>query len=341
MTTNTIHTILALLADKKNLPLDTATRAFQIIMNGGATPAQMAAFVTALRLKGETVEEITGGAMALRAKCTKFNAPVGAIDPCGTGGDAKGTYNISTAVAFVLAACGVPVAKAGNRAVSSASGSADVLKALGVNVDAEPAVMERCIRELNIAFLLAPKYHPAVRHISPVRQELGFRTIFNLLGPISNPANLTYQFMGVYDKKWLEPLAHAMKELGLKRAWIVHGNDGLDELTLSGASTVAELKDGAVHSFEITPEEAGLQGASLDELKGGNAEHNAAALKSAISGMESAYRRSVLYNTAAALLVAEKVHSLKEGVAMAAESIDSGDAHKVLMKFVDMSNTKA
>ncbi len=341
MTTNAIHTVLALLADKKNLPLDNATRAFQIIMNGGATPAQMAAFLTALRLKGETVEEITAGAFALRAKCTKFNAPDGAIDPCGTGGDAKGTYNISTAVAFVLAACGVPVAKAGNRAVSSASGSADVLKTLGVNVDAEPEVMERCIRELNIAFLLAPKYHPAVRHVSPVRQELGFRTIFNLLGPISNPANLTYQLMGVYDKKWLEPLAHALKEIGLKRAWIVHGNDGLDELTLSGASTVAELKDGSVRLFEVTPEEAGLQGASLDELRGGDAEHNAQALKSAISGMESAYRRSVLLNAAGALVVAEKVQTLKDGVAMAAQAIDSGKAHQVLMKFVDMSHTKA
>ncbi len=336
-----MHTVLALLADKKNLPLDTATRAFQIIMNGGATPAQMAAFVTALRLKGETVEEITGGAVALRAKCTKFNAPVGSIDPCGTGGDAKGTYNISTAVAFVLAACGVPVAKAGNRSVSSASGSADVLRVLGVNVDAEPEVMERCINELNIAFLLAPKYHPAVRHIAPVRQELGFRTVFNLLGPISNPANLTYQFMGVYDKKWTEPLAHALKEIGLKRAWVVHGNDGLDELTLSGASTVAELKDGAVRVFEVTPEEAGLQGASLEELRGGNAEHNAKALKDAISGMESAYRRSVLLNTAGALVVAEKVQNLKDGIAMAAEAIDSGKAHNVLMKFVDMSNTKA
>ena len=340
MTHHAMHDILALLADKKNLPREMATRAFQIIMNGGATPAQMAAFVTALRIKGETVDEITAGATAMRVKAKPIKAPEGAIDPCGTGGDAKGTFNISTAVAFVLAACGVPVAKHGNRAVSSAAGSADVLAALGVNLDAEIPVLERCLNELGIAFLMAPKFHPAVRHIAPVRQELGFRTVFNLLGPLVNPAAPDYQLMGVYDKKWVEPCAQVLGELGVRRAWVVHGNDGLDELTLNGASTVAELKDGKVRVFTLTPEEAGLENAPLEAIKGGDAEHNAKALQEALSGMDNAYRRAVLYNAAAGLVIAGKATDLKEGVALAAQAIDSGKAYNILMKFSELSHTR-
>ncbi|MDE3016014.1 MAG: anthranilate phosphoribosyltransferase [Pseudomonadota bacterium] len=340
MTDTAFSPILTLLADGKNLPRDMAVRAFQIIMNGGATPAQMGAFLMALRLKGETVDEIAGGATAMRAKAQPFKAPPGAIDTCGTGGDERHTYNISTAVAFVLTACGMKVAKHGNRSVSSKSGSADVLAALGVNINAEPKVLERCLAECNICFLLAPKFHPAMRHVAPVRQELGVRTIFNLLGPLSNPAAPDFQLLGVYADAWGEPLAHALKELGTKAAWVVHGSDGMDELTLSGASMVAELKDGNVRRFEVTPEEAGLARAPLEDLKGKTPEHNAGKLLEAISGVESAYRNAVVYNAAAGLIIAGKAADLKEGAAMAKDAIDSGKAHAILKKLADVSNAR-
>jgi anthranilate phosphoribosyltransferase len=341
MTEHVFHDLLSLLADRKNLTRDAATRAFQIIMNGGATPAQMAAFLMGLRMKGETVEELTAAATVMRVKALRLQTPEGCIDSCGTGGDAKGTYNISTAVAFVLAACGVPVAKHGNRAVSSQSGSADVLFQLGVKIDADIPVLERCLRECNIAFLMAPRFHPAMRHVGPVRQELGIRTIFNLLGPLSNPAHPAFQLLGVYSADWLEPMAHALGELGAKAAWVVHGSDGLDEMTLSGKTHVAELKDGKVRRFDVTPEDAGLQGASLEELRGGDVEHNAKALVHALSGMESAHRRAVVFNAGAGLVVAGKAADLKAGAAMAAEAIDSGRAHTLLRKLADMSHEKA
>lgn len=338
--TDVFHSILALLAERKNLTRDVTMRAFQIIMNGGATPAQMAAFLMGLRCKGESVEEITAAAMVMRAKALRIKAPAGCIDTCGTGGDAKGTYNISTASAFVVASCGVPVAKHGNRAISSQAGSADVLQMLGVKVDADVPVLERCFEKCNIAFLLAPKFHPATRHVAPVRQELGIRTLFNLLGPLSNPAAPAFQMMGVFSKHWVEPLAHVLKELGTQAAWVVHGSDGLDELTLTGPTIVAELKGGSVRLFEISPEEAGLERASLEELKGGSAEANATALLNALSGMESAYRRAVLYNAAAALLVAGKVADMKSGVEMAKDAIDSGRAHSLVKKLVEVSNER-
>jgi len=340
MTDQPFHFILALLADGKNLPQDVAVRAFQIIMNGGATPAQVGAFLMALRLKGETVEELSAGATAMRVKAQRIQAPVGAIDTCGTGGDARGTYNISTAVAFVLAACGVPVVKHGNRSVSSQSGSADVLTALGVKVDAEIPVLQKCLAECSICFLMAPKFHPAMRHVAPVRQELGVRTIFNLLGPLSNPAAPDFQLLGVYSKDWVEPLAHVLGTLGTKAAWVVHGSDGLDELTLSGASTVAELKNGQVRSFEVTPEDAGLKRAPLEEVKGNTPEVNAKAMTEALSGVENAYRNAVVYNAAAGLVIAGKAADLKAGAAMAKEAIDSGRAHKVLMKLVEVSHQR-
>lgn len=333
-----MHQVLALLADGKNLPLDTATRAFQIIMNGGATPAQIAAFLMGLRIKGETVNEITAGATAMRVKAKSFKSVAGAIDTCGTGGDSRGTYNISTTTAFVLAACGLPVVKHGNRSVSSRSGSADVLSVLGIKTDCEPEISERCLRECGIAFLLAPKYHPAMRHVTPIRQELALRTIFNILGPLTNPAKPDFQLLGVYNKSLLKPLAETLKSLGTKAAWVMHGSDGLDELTITGSSSVVALKDGEISEFELSPEDAGLPRASLEDIKGGNPEQNASALIEAISGLESPYRNAIVYNAAAGLLIAGKADNLKDGAEQAKQAIDSGKAHSILRKLVDVSN---
>lgn len=336
---NTMHLVLALLADGKNLPLDVATRAFQIIMNGGATPAQIAAFLMGLRIKGETVDEIIAGATAMRVKAKPFDRVAGAIDTCGTGGDSRGTYNISTATALVLAACGLPVVKHGNRSVSSRSGSADVLDILGVKTDCEPPIAERCLRECGIAFLFAPKFHPAMRHVAPIRQELGLRTIFNILGPLTNPAAPDFQLLGVYNQSLLKPLAETLKALGTRAAWLVHGSDGLDELTLTGNSKVVALKNGEISEFEVSPEDAGLPRASLEDLKGGDPQRNANALIEAISGVESPYRNAVVYNAAAGLVIAGKVDNLKDGANLAKEGIDSGKAHTILKKLVDISNT--
>ncbi|NBX04052.1 MAG: anthranilate phosphoribosyltransferase [Alphaproteobacteria bacterium] len=341
MATNAIQDVLQLLAEKRDLPRDVAVRAFQIIMNGGATPAQMGAFLMGLRLKGETVDEITAGAIAMRAKAQKINAPAGAIDTCGTGGDLRGTYNISTAVAFVLAGCGLPVAKHGNRSVSSLSGSADVLSVLGVKVDAEIPVLEKCLEKAGIAFLMAPKFHPAMRHVAPVRQELALRTIFNLLGPLSNPAAPAFQLLGVYSAALVPKMANVLKELGTQAAWVVHGADGIDELTLCGASTVAQLKDDVITEFEITPEDAGLPRSVPEELKGGDPQHNANAMIEALSGMKCAYRNAVVLNAAGGLVVAGKVSTLKEGAEMAVEAIDNGNAYTALKKLVEISNGRA
>ncbi len=340
MSDHIMQDILAILAERRNLPRDMAVRAFQVMMNGGATPAQMGAFLMGLRVKGETADELAAGAIAMRAKAQRINVPAGSIAPCGTGGDAKGTVNISTAVAFVLAACGVPVAKHGNRSVTSRSGSADVLAILGIKIDADVAALERSIRENNFCYLHAPKFHPALRHVMPVRQELAVRTIFNLLGPLSNPAAPDFHLMGVYSDAWLEPMAAALKEIGTKAAWIVHGSDGLDELTLTGATHVAELKDGVIRRFTVMPDDAGIKGASLDELRGGSPEENAKALTQAVSGVENAYRRAVIYNAAAGLVVAGKAADLKEGAAMATDAIDSGRAYALIQKAVDASHAK-
>jgi anthranilate phosphoribosyltransferase len=335
---NTLHHSLSLLADGKNLPPDVATRAFQIIMSGGATPAQIAAILMGLRVKGETVEEISAAATAMRVKAKPFKSVAGAIDTCGTGGDSRGTYNISTATAFVLAACGLPVVKHGNRSVSSRSGSADVLDVLGIRTDCEVEIAERCLRDCGIAFLFAPKYHHAMRHVAPVRQELGLRTIFNILGPLTNPAKPDFQLLGSYNKSLIKPLAETLKSLGTKAAWVVHGSDGLDELTLTGTSSVVSLKNGEISEFEISPEDAGLPRASLEDLKGGDPERNASALIEAISGVETPYRNAVVYNAAAGLVIAGKVENLKDGAKLAGEAIDSGKAHSILKKLVDVSN---
>ncbi len=310
-----------------------AASAFEIIMSGDATPAQIASLLTALAVRGETVEEITGAARVMRAKALVVKAPVGAVDTCGTGGDAAGTFNISTAVALVVAACGVPVAKHGNRKASSKSGTADVLEALGVNLDVTPDVVERALKEAGIGFLFAQKHHSAMKHVAPVRAELGIRTIFNLLGPLSNPAGAKRQLLGVFSADWLEPMAETLKALGSERAWIVHGSDGLDELTVTGPSQVAELNDGSVSSFEVTPEEAGLGRYGPEDLKGGEPSDNAKALSDLLDGAPGAYRDIVLLNAAAALIVAGKVSDLEDGAATAAATIDNGKAMATLERF--------
>jgi anthranilate phosphoribosyltransferase len=333
-----LKALLAHVADGKSLDAAQAERAFEIIMSGDATPAQMGGFLMALRVRGETVAEITGAVRAMRAKMLTIDAPAGAIDTVGTGGDAKGTYNISTASAFVVAACGVPVAKHGNRALSSRSGAADVLMALGVNIDADMRLVQKALREVNLCFLMAPRHHSAMRHVGPTRVELGTRTIFNLLGPMSNPARVKRQLVGVFAPQWVKPLAEVLRDLGHERAWVVHGADGLDELSTTGPSQVAELNEGKIKTFEVSPADAGLPKARLADLLGGDAEHNAEALRAMLDGAAGPFRDIVLYGSAAALIVAGKVGDLKAGVAKAAEAIDSGRARQTLAGLVAISH---
>ncbi len=325
------------LASGQPLTRPEAEDAFGIIMSGDATASQIGAFLMALRLRGETVSEIAGAVSTMRGKMLKVEAPDSAIDIVGTGGDASGSWNVSTASALVVAGCGVPVAKHGNRALTSRSGAADTLAALGVNLELGPDGISECIKEAGIGFMFAPAHHSAMRHVGPTRVELGTRTIFNLLGPLSNPAGVKRQLLGVFAPEWVEPLAHVLNDLGCEAAWVVHG-DGLDEMTLTGVTKVAELKDGKVRTFEVTPEDAGLPRADAAALKGGDAEHNARALRALLEGTQGAYRDITLLNSAAALIVAEKASTLREGVAMAAESIDSGKALATLDRLVAVSN---
>ena len=330
--------LLAQVAGGRSLTLDEARDAFEIMMSGDATPAQVGGFLMSLRVRGETVDELTGGAQALRERMVRVSAPADAIDTCGTGGDASGTFNISTAAALVVAACGVPVAKHGNRALSSKAGSADILAALGVNIDAEPARVERAIREAGIGFMMAPRHHGAMRHVAGARVELGTRTIFNLLGPLANPAGARRQLLGVFARDWIEPLARVLGQLGSERAWVVHGTDGLDELTTTGPSHVAELRAGRVTTFEVTPDQAGLPRARLEDLRGADATTNADALRALLDGLRGPYRDIVLLNSAAALVVAEQADDLAAGVARAVEAIDSGAAKSVLARLVAISS---
>jgi len=267
----------------------------------------------------------------------RIDAPADAIDLCGTGGDGHGTLNVSTAAAFVVAACGVPVAKHGNRNMSSRTGAADVLEALGVRIDLDPAGAERCLRETGICFLFAQTYHPAMKHVAPVRGELGFRTIFNLLGPLSNPGGVRRQLLGVYSREWLVPVANVLARLGTEKAWVVHGSDGLDEMTTTGVSHVAVLENGKVSTLTVAPQDMGLEHASLAALKGGIPDDNADAIRKLLSGTRGAFRDIVLLNAGAALVVADKVHDLKEGIARAAQAIDSGAAGNVLAKLESVS----
>lgn len=314
-----------------------ARDAFDIIMSGEATPSQIGGFLMALRVRGETVDEISGAVDTMRAKMLPVEAPADAIDIVGTGGDASGTYNVSTCAAFIVAGAGVPVAKHGNRALSSRSGAADSLNALGIDIEIGPERIAACISEAGLGFMFAPKHHAAMRHVGAARVELGTRTIFNLLGPLSNPAGVRRQLVGVFSPQWVEPIAHVLKQLGAEKAWVVHG-DGLDEMTTVGTTRVAALEDGAVTTFDITPADAGLEVASLADLKGGDGEHNGKALRAVLEGEKNAYRDIALLNAGGALVVAGKASSLRDGVALAAEAIDSGRAFAALEKLIRVSN---
>jgi len=327
-------------AEGKRLTQDQAEAAFDIMMSGDATPAQMGGFLMALRVRGETVDEITGAARIMRGKMRRVKAPRDAIDVVGTGGDAIGTINVSTTAAIVVAGCGVPVAKHGNRAFSSKSGAADVLTALGVNLDADFDLIERSIAEAGIGFLMAPRHHGAMRHVGGARVELGTRTIFNLLGPLSNPAQVRRILVGVFAREWIEPMAEVLGRLGHQRAWVVHGSDGLDELTLTGPTYVAAFEDGKLRTFEVTPEDAGLSRASLDELKGGDADFNAGIVRAVLGGQAGPHRDFILLTAAAALVIADRAGDLKEGAALAAAAIDDGRANAALDRMIEITNSR-
>ncbi len=320
---------LARLAAGETLSDGQAEAAFDVIMSGEGTPAQIGALLMAMRVRGETVSEITGAVRAMRARMTAIEAPPNAIDVCGTGGDGVGTVNVSSTVTFVVAGCGVPVAKHGNRALSSRSGGADVLTALGVNVDAPIEALPMILHEAGCVFLFAPRHHPSMRHSAGPRVELGIRTIFNLLGPLVNPARVRRQLTGVFSPDWTLPLAETLAALGHEAAWVVHGM-GLDELTISGHSHVTALQGGKIASFVVEPEDAGLGRAPIEAILGGDAAFNAAALEAVLQGSPGAYRDTVLLNAAAALIVAGQVGDLREGVISAARSIASGAAFAAL-----------
>ena len=335
-----LKSLIAKVADGKSLNRKESETAFNVMMSGEATPSQIGGFLMALRVRGETVDEIAGAVAVMRSKMTPVQAPADAIDIVGTGGDGSGSYNVSTATALVVAGCGVPVAKHGNRSLSSRSGAADVLMKLGVNIEIGPEKISECISTAGIGFMFAPAHHSAMRHVGPSRVELGTRTIFNILGPLSNPAGVKRQMIGVFAHHWVERLAKVLKALGSEKIWVAHGSDGLDEITTTGPSHIAELCDGVIKTFTISPEDAGLPYASAEDLKGGEPDYNAAALRVVLGGEKNAYRDIVLLNAAASLMVADKVDNLKDGVAMAAESIDSGNARKCLDRLVSVSNSE-
>jgi len=323
--------LLAKVGNGEILTIGEAERAFDIMTSGDATPAQVGAFLMGLKVRGETAQELAGGARALRAKMQAVKAPAGAIDIVGTGGDHHGTYNVSSCSAFVVAGAGVPVAKHGNRAFTSKSGAADVLSALGIGLELPIEKLEQALVEARICFLMAPRHHGAMRNVAGPRVELApSRTIFNLLGPMSNPATVKRQLVGVFDRRWLKPVAEALGQLGLERALVVHGQDGMDELTTTTKSWAASLEHGKVREIEISPEDVGVKRATLGELKGGDANHNAEAIKGVLSGDRNAFRDIVVLNSAAALLVAGKAKDLGDGAAIATQSIDSGKAAAAL-----------
>ncbi len=334
-----MKTFIAKITEGNSLSESEAAQAFDIIMSGNASDVQIGAFLIGLRLKGETVDEITGAARTMRAKATGVQAPADAIDIVGTGGDAKGTYNISTCTALVAAGAGALVAKHGSKAVSSKSGASDVLNALGVKLGIAPELVTRCVNEANVGFMFAPAHHSAMKHVMPARAELATRTIFNLLGPLTNPAGVKSQLMGVYAKDWVEPLANVLKQLGSEHVWVVHGSDGMDELTTTGISFVSELKNGVVSNFTISPADAGLAEASPLDLIGGDAEHNAKAIHDVLDGNAGPFRDVVILNAAAALIVAGKAQNIAEGATLASQAIDSGAAKSALDKLVATSNS--
>ncbi len=333
--------LLNKVATGASLSREEAEAAFGVMMSGEATPTQIGGFLMALRVRGETVEEISGAVATMRAKMLKVPAPEGAIDIVGTGGDGSGSYNISTCSAFVAAGAGVRVAKHGNRALSSRSGAADVLAALGVKIDIGPEAIARCVRHAGVGFMFAPAHHAAMRHVGPSRVELGTRTIFNLLGPLSNPAGVKRQLVGVFARQWLEPVARVLDQLGAEKVWVVHAQDGMDEISASGVTWVTAIEHGRPSSFEVAPEDVGLERYPAEAVAGGSAEENAEALRQVLAGRPGAYRDTVLLNAGAALLVAGKAADLAEGVELAARSIDEGRAEAALDALVAESNREA
>lgn len=325
--------------DGESLDFEEARQAFEIIMSGGATHSQIAAFLTGLRMRGEVVDEISAAVKVIREKALPISAPAGAMDIVGTGGDGAGTLNISTTTALVVAACGVPIAKHGNRALSSKSGAADVLSELGINLDADFSVIEQSIREAGIGFMLAPRHHASFKHVGPVRVEMGVRTVFNILGPLCNPAGVKRYHIGVFAEEWVRPMAEVLARLGCEKAWVVHGADGLDELSTTGTNVVCEVNGDNIREFTLEPEEAGLTRASLEDLKGGDGKYNAGRLHALLAGEKDAYRDIVLLGAAASLLIADRVDGLKQGVALAAEAIDSGKAMQVLENLKQITNS--
>jgi anthranilate phosphoribosyltransferase len=320
------------------LTMEEAQTAFDQMLSGETTPAQMSGFLMALRVRGETVEEIKGAVSAMRGKMLAVSAPANAIDVVGTGGDASGSWNVSTLAGLIVAACGVPVAKHGNRAASSKSGAADVLQALGVKIGGSPEKVAEILGKTGFSFMLAPAHHPAMRNVAPVRTELGTRTMFNMLGPLCNPAGVKRILLGIFAKSWMEPIAETLRDLGTERAWIIHGSDGLDEMTTTGPTHVVELRDGVIRAFEINPADAGLPLSDPEALKGGEPGENAKALAAVLDGAKNAYRDIAILNAAGALVVADRVPDVRAGAALAAEALDSGKVKALLAAVVAASN---
>jgi anthranilate phosphoribosyltransferase len=329
---------LAKVATGASLTREEARSAFDDLLSGEVTPAQSGAFLMALRVRGEALDEIVGAVAAMRGRMTRVTAPSRAMDIVGTGGDHSGSYNISTLAAMIVAGTGIPVAKHGNRAASSRSGAADVLTALGVKIGLDPAGLERCLAEAGLCFMFAQAHHASMRHVAPVRVELGTRTLFNLLGPLSNPAGVGRQLLGVFSEAWLEPLTQVLKELGSERVWTVHGSDGLDEVTTTGPTHVVALENGTIRRFTVSPDEVGMKTARPEDLKGADPEHNASELRKVLDGTKTPYRDIAVLNAAAALVVAGEAADLREGVARAAQSVDSGAAKGVLERLIRASN---
>jgi anthranilate phosphoribosyltransferase len=329
---------IAKVATGASLTRDEARAAFDALLSGEVTPAQAGGFLMALRVRGEALDELVGAASAMRGRMLRVEAPPDAIDIVGTGGDHSGSYNISTLAAMIVAGCGVPVAKHGNRAASSKSGAADVLVALGVKIGLDPPALERCLAEAGLCFMFAQTHHASMRHVAPVRVELGTRTLFNLLGPVSNPAGVDRQLLGVPSGAWLEPLTEVLRELGARRVWTVHGSDGLDEITTTGPTSVVALENGVIRRFAITPEEVGFATAKPEELKGADPAHNAAELRAVLDGARTPYRDIAILNAAAALMVAEAASDLRDGVERATRSVDSGAAKGALERLIAASN---
>ncbi|WP_288429508.1 anthranilate phosphoribosyltransferase [uncultured Agrobacterium sp.] len=329
--------LIAKVANGESLNRDEARQAFDILMSGEATPSQIGGFLLALRVRGETVDEIVGAVASMRARMLPVSAPAHAVDIVGTGGDGLGTYNISTLASIIVAGTGLPVAKHGNKALSSKSGTADALSALGVKLDIGPELISRCINEAGLGFMFAQLHHSAMRHVGPTRVELGTRTIFNLLGPLSNPAGAKRQLLGVFSPRWLNPIAEVLRDLGSESIWVVHG-DGMDEITTTGVTHVTALEDGKIHSFDLTPKDFGVEPATINDLKGGDGIANAKALRDVLSGHKNAYRDVSLCNAAAALVVAGKAETLSEGMKIASQSLDEGKAAAALDRLVAVSN---